>query len=269
MNTRCLTVAFALALSISGASAQPVVSAKAGLISYAEGRVFLDDHGIEITATHFPEVKENGVLRTEAGRAEVLLAPCAALRVGPNSSLRMLASAIAATRVELLAGSAVVDAGELHSDSKLTLSVGGTRVIVLKQGTYRFDAAPPTLKVFAGSARVERDNAGWVAVGAERMLSLLAPAPPVKFGKGAADELDTWSRKRSAEQAKASGSLRYQTQQARALAQAATEAASSGATSNNPDYRDMNGRSAPPPSTIFPNPARTGVYGLPGCVEAN
>jgi hypothetical protein len=256
----------ASALLLAGAlSAQPVVSAKAGLISYVEGKVYLDDHAVGITANRFPEMKESGVLRTEAGRAEVLLAPCAALRVGENSSFRMLANALTATRVELLSGSAVVDAGEMYRDAKVTLLVGKTGVTVLKKGVYRFDVAPPALKVFAGSASVER-NDQTTTVGADRGLSLTEGTAPLKLTKGAADALDLWSRKRTVDQAKASGAARFQAREAQTLAAAATTAASTEASGRNPDSWVTNGRNAPPPP-IFPNPARTGAYGLPGCVE--
>ena len=55
--------------------AQPVVSAKSGVIAYVEGKVFLRDQPVEYSVTKFPKMKENPVLRTEDGRAEVLLTP--------------------------------------------------------------------------------------------------------------------------------------------------------------------------------------------------
>jgi hypothetical protein len=47
--------------------AQSVIGATAGMISFASGRVYLDNKAIEVTAAHLPAVKPNAVLRTDAG----------------------------------------------------------------------------------------------------------------------------------------------------------------------------------------------------------
>jgi len=104
----CLAVI--LALSAIPALAQPVISAKSGLISYVEGKVYLGDQIVEPSPTRFPDVKENAVVRTAEGRAEVLLTPGVVLRLGENGSFKMLTNRLIDTRLELLTGSAVVEA---------------------------------------------------------------------------------------------------------------------------------------------------------------
>src|ERR1035438_1405373 len=74
------------------ASAQMVVSAKSGVVNYAEGQVLLNDRTVESSITRYPEMKENTVLRTEAGRVEVLLTPGVILRLGENTALKMITS---------------------------------------------------------------------------------------------------------------------------------------------------------------------------------
>src|SRR2546429_3861810 len=49
---------------------------------------------------NFPDVKENWQLRTEEGRAEVLLTPGVFLRVSENSAIRMIANRLIDTRVD-------------------------------------------------------------------------------------------------------------------------------------------------------------------------
>src|SRR6185503_9015823 len=88
--------------------AQNVVSARAGLVHHADGRVLLDDKPIVHKVTQFSEVKENSELRTERGRAEILLTPGVFLRLGEDSRLTMLSSKLTDVRVRLDAGSAVV-----------------------------------------------------------------------------------------------------------------------------------------------------------------
>src|SRR5437870_4353976 len=116
-----------LALAVIPASAQPVISAKSGLVSHVQGQVYLGDQLIEMTPTKFPEVKENEILRTEDGLAEVLLPPGFTLRLGENTSFRMITNRLIDTRIDLLSGSAVVDALEIGKDTAVT--------VVCKQGT--------------------------------------------------------------------------------------------------------------------------------------
>src|ERR1035438_9813107 len=97
-----------LALAVVSASAQPIISAKSGVIAGVEGKVLLNNEAVQQSVTHFPEVKEGAVLRTEDGRVEVMLPPGFMLRMGENGALKMLANRLIDTRVELQAGSAVV-----------------------------------------------------------------------------------------------------------------------------------------------------------------
>src|SRR5262249_1429144 len=72
------------------AVAQSVISARSGLIHYAEGRVLLDGKPVEVKLTAFPQIKDNVALSAEDGRAEVLLNPGVFLRIGENSAVRMI-----------------------------------------------------------------------------------------------------------------------------------------------------------------------------------
>lgn len=190
----CLSapVWFALAGSLC---AQPVVSAKAGLISYARGRVYLNDRPLQVSAARFTEVKQNAVVRTGQGRAEVLLGPCAAVRIGEESSFRMLDTRLTAPQVQLLSGSAVVDIANLAKGAAITLRLDPAAVAMARPGTYRFDFSPARLKVFDGRTAVERP-AGRIEVGAGRMLAWDAAAPE-KFEPRNGDALDLWSRRRN------------------------------------------------------------------------
>ena len=79
-----------LALGALPALAQPVISAKSGVVSYVQGTVTVGGVVVKPSETKFPEVKENEILRTEEGRAEVLLTSGTILRTGDNSSFKML-----------------------------------------------------------------------------------------------------------------------------------------------------------------------------------
>ncbi len=68
---------------------------------------------MEPKAGQFPNIKENEVFRTTEGMAEVLLTPGVFLRLGENSSIRMISSKLTDTRVEVLNGSAMVECDDL------------------------------------------------------------------------------------------------------------------------------------------------------------
>jgi hypothetical protein len=185
-----------LALSAIPALAQPVISAKSGLISYVEGKVYLSDQIVEPSPTHFPDVKENALVRTAEGRAEVLLTPGVVLRLGENSSFKMLTNRLIDTRLELLTGSAVVEADEIAKDTNVTLVCKDGTVSLGKKGLYRFDTAPARLKVYEGlaSARLAGQN---VEVAGGKTLGLGGTIASVeKFDKADTDSLDNWSKRR-------------------------------------------------------------------------
>src|ERR1035438_2041878 len=112
-----------LALGALPALAQPVISAKSGVVSYVQGTVTVGGVAVKPSETKFPEVKENEILRTEEGRAEVLLTSGTILRTGDNSSFKMLTNRLIDTRVELRTGSHVVEVMEIQKDNNLTLAV--------------------------------------------------------------------------------------------------------------------------------------------------
>lgn len=191
-----VTAAALLALGAVTASAQPVISAKAGTVALVEGKVYVGDQLLESSLTKFPDVKENGILRTEEGRAEVLLTPGVSLHLGENSSFRLVTNRLIDTRLELLTGSAVVDAVEIAKDTNVTVVCKDGTVAITKAGHFRFDAEPARLKVFAGVADVTLAGEH-VLVPAGKMLSLSGTsASAEKFDKEDTDSLDNWARRR-------------------------------------------------------------------------
>src|SRR5579862_5446531 len=107
------TAALVFGLGAVSVSAQPIISAKAGTIALVEGKVYLADQPVEPSLTKFPDIKENNIVRTEEGRAEVLLTPGVVMHLGENSSFRLITNRLIDTRLELLTGSAVIDALEI------------------------------------------------------------------------------------------------------------------------------------------------------------
>ncbi len=185
----------ALALSSVGASAQSVISARSGLIHYSEGRVYLQEKPVENHLGTFPEVKENQVLRTDKGRAEVLLNPGVFLRIGEDSSFKMITNRLIDTRLEVLSGTAIVEADELAKDNAVTVVYKDASIRVAKKGLYRVDTSPEELRVYDGEAVVQAAGRN-IQVKEGRLLTLNGEYALDKFDKTTGDALNRWSRRR-------------------------------------------------------------------------
>jgi hypothetical protein len=195
-----------LTVGAVSALAQPVISAKSGMVSKAEGEVFIADKEVLESQTNFPDVKENTVLRTGQGRAEILLTNGVAMRVGENASFKMLTNRLIDTRLEILTGSALIEATEIVKDNNLTILAGEATVGIAKHGLYRFDMATNSFKVFDGTASVTV-NGQTLLVGQGRMMKMENGQPVIeKFNKDDLDALDNWSRRRAEQVARANAS---------------------------------------------------------------
>lgn len=179
------------------AFAQSVISAHSGLIHFSEGTVFLDDQRVDQQAGKFDQIPNGSELRTEEGRAEVLLTPGTFLRVGANSAIRMLSNKLENTRVELLHGSAVLDQGsDTLADTSVTVLYNLDQVQIQQPGTYRFDSMPAQLKVEKGKAQVTA-NGKTIEAEAGNVVpfdgALVARKLLNDPAAGSRDDLDTWA----------------------------------------------------------------------------
>lgn len=177
-------------------SAQPIVPSKAGLVTYGEGQIEIDDRVLAVPLAQPLEIGENAVLHTGVGKAELLLGPCAAMWIGQDSSVRLISSALADARIELLTGSVVVASGSLPRRAKLTVLMATVIAPIDHRGAYRFDAQPPEVKVLSGRIAVRRAEKQ-ISVGGGRLL-VLEPQPKVRrFEVHVADPLEDWSKERA------------------------------------------------------------------------
>lgn len=193
------------ALSAAPSFAQQVVAAKSGLLNYSEGDVTVNGEPVDLSGVHFSDIKENALVKTVDGRAEVLLTPGVVLRLGENSSLRMITNRLVDTRLELLTGSAVVEADQIAKDTNVTLVVKDGVVTLPKAGLYRFDAEPAQVKVFKGEAETEMAGNN-TNVSSGHMMLLSGEATVSKFDAEDTDSLDRWSHRRGSYLAMANAS---------------------------------------------------------------
>jgi len=177
---------------------QAVISTRSGLVHFFEGAVFVAGQPLEARPGRFATVPEGAELRTAQGRAEILLTPGVFLRLGEQSAVRMVASALQDTRVEFLAGSAIVDSGDPVAGTSVTLMYKGWNVHQAAKGVYRMDCDPPKLWVRDGDVQVTA-AAGGNPITVEQGMDLpfadvLVPEPA---SGPSTDALSDWAEGRS------------------------------------------------------------------------
>ncbi len=191
-----------LAITATAAFGQQAISARSGMIHYIEGKVFAGDQQLEEKFGNFPQVKENQVLRTTEGRAEVLLTPGVFIRVGENSSFRMITNRLIDTRLEFLTGSMILESEDVLKDNAVTIVARDATVHLHKAGIYRFDSEPAQLRVFKGVIDVEaQGKTSELKEG--KLLNLTGEMAIGKFDPKGSDALGNWSYRRAREVAMA------------------------------------------------------------------
>jgi len=190
-------VAWGLGVLAAGSvSAQYVISVHSGVVHYVEGAAFLNDQPVDPQFGHFTDIKENQEFRTEQGRAEILLTPGVFLRLGENSSIRMISTRLTDTRVEILKGSAIVECNDVPKDNAVQLVYKSDTILLAKQGLYRLDTEPTRFRVYNGEAIV-KDEAGEITVKNGKETSLGALLTAENFDRNDQDELYRWSDRRA------------------------------------------------------------------------
>src|SRR6516225_2099657 len=187
------------AIGNGAVQAQQVVSAHAGVVHYVEGHVFVDNKPVQQKFAQFPDLREGGELRTEDGRAEVLLTPGAFLRVSDNSSVRMLGRELSDTRFEVLSGSVMVECDDVPKDVSLTVIYHGHNIHLEKQGLYRLDSGPAEFRVYDGRAVIDSGpNQLTLKRGKETGLEGAGPVLTAgKFNPKLGDSFYQWNTMRS------------------------------------------------------------------------
>ena len=190
------TVAVVTMLTLPG-DGQLVISTRSGVVHFVEGAVYLDDQPLESHPGKFSSVRKGGELRTAEGQAEVLLTPGVFVRIGKRSTIRMVDNELSHTRVELVAGSAVVDSEASNSGTSVTLIYRNWSVHFLDQGIYRIDSDPPHLWVLEGKAEVSADNGeATVAVGRGMDVPLAQVLTLQRSIDPPSDALSSWAEGR-------------------------------------------------------------------------
>jgi hypothetical protein len=182
----------------SPASGQSVRSTHSGLLYFFDGNVFVGDERLQQRFGRFPEIGEGVVLRTDLGRAEVLLTPGVFLRVDENSAIRVLSNSLSDTRIELIGGSAIIEANHEAGNPPDKLIYKSWQVRLAADSVARIDSEPAQLRVYSGAAEVSADGASeTVTVQRGEILPFASVLAKQEVTTPAADDFNVWAMNRS------------------------------------------------------------------------
>ena len=128
-----------------------------GTLNYIEGQASIGDQSLNAKSVGSVELQPGQTLTTGNGKAEILLTPSVFLRLGDNSTVRMISSNLTNTQADLMKGQATVEVAEIHQYNNLRVGEDGATTEMLKDGLYAFDADQAQVRVLKGEAQVQ-DN---------------------------------------------------------------------------------------------------------------
>ena len=182
------------------AQSQFVVSSRAGLISYTDGRVVLlnpTDEQDELDPFH--HVSTGGRLLTKDGRAEMILSPNRLLRLDKFTEIELLSDDITDGQVGILSGSVICDLMRLPKRHSITVFIDQAKLEFLKRGLYRVDIGfdgTAELSVLCGKALVSLGDFEGEA-GPNRRMRLTSGSSPTELDDFRGGEFYAWHRKRA------------------------------------------------------------------------
>jgi hypothetical protein len=196
---------FSLATLITPAFAQQSANqARPGTLNYVEGQASIQGRQVSQKSVGRAELQPGQYLSTANGKVEILLTPGVFLRLGNNSTVKMVTPDLTHTEVLLERGRAEVEADQLYSQNRILIDQKGGQTQIVKNGLYEFDADNNTVRTFDGKAAVYpgdnlQSNVKPVEVKGGRQLAMTGePVKPQKFNKDRSeDDLYRWSSLRS------------------------------------------------------------------------
>jgi hypothetical protein len=180
-------------------------TATPGTLNYVEGQASIEDQRLDSKSIGSAELQAGQILATRNGKAEILLTPGVFLRLGSNSSIKMIAGDLTNTQVALNHGEAMLEVDEIYRQNDIRISQPGAVTRVLKTGLYDFDAANRDVRVFDGKAQVSIGDRETTVKGGHEVAVNVTPDVDAKvkaqrFNKkdiSQNDDLYRWSSLRS------------------------------------------------------------------------
>jgi hypothetical protein len=182
-------------------------SIRPGEVNYIEGQVALNGNNLGTNSLRSTVIQPGDDLSTGQGYAEILLSPGSFLRVGHNSEIRLVTAGLADSQIDIVHGSALLEAADVVKGSAINVTVGNATAHIGEKGLFAFDASAQTVRVFDGKLRLTNGDNGQTTLGKGDQVLLSSDRPLKKhdFNTKAAQEdtLYVWSKVRSHDEAEA------------------------------------------------------------------
>jgi hypothetical protein len=173
--------------------------AQPGSINYVEGQASIDGQPLSPSSVGNVGLDKGQTLTTRSGKVEVLLTPGVFLRIGNNSTVKMISPTLENTEVEVDKGEAMVEVNDISKNNNIRVDENGASTQLLKKGLYEFDQDHNQVRVFKGKADVYANNQK-TSVGENHQVTLDTSERLKARGfndKQYADDLYRWSGLRS------------------------------------------------------------------------
>ena len=200
-RTNTLTRWFlAASLVVLPLAAQDIISVVGGMVYHIEGDALIEDKAVKFDPARPPQLEKGEKLRTEMGRAEVMIVHDGFMRLSPYSSMEMVRVGSDTAHMRLHKGWAIVDLKEVWDNESVSAEIGDNQIKFLKGGLYRLEARenePVRVKVFKGKAAVVV-NGNETTIKSKKMVEIDgASGAVVKFDPKDIDTFDEWQRIRA------------------------------------------------------------------------
>ena len=129
-------------------------TAMPGTLNYVEGQASIGEQNLNSKDVGATNLQDGQTLATENGKTEILLTPGVYLRLGNDSSVRMVSNSLTNTQVALDQGEAMVEVDQIYPQNNITINQQGANTRILKKGLYAFDVRNEDIRVFDGKANV-------------------------------------------------------------------------------------------------------------------
>ncbi len=190
-----------LSMPMWGSDADKRPTAMPGTLNYVEGQTSMGGQSLDSKAVGSTTLQAGQVLTTGTGKAEILLTPGVYLRLGSNSSVKMISSNLTDTQVAVNQGEAMLEVDQIYRQNYIHIDQPGADTRIEKNGLYDFDATHKQVRVFDGKAVVRaEDHNTTVKGGHEVALNDTGKFKAQGFNKNEVrqdDDLYRWSSLRS------------------------------------------------------------------------
>lgn len=196
---------FAVATFASLAAGQYLVSIRSATLSFIYGDVFVSRRASTgpgppvFNPTRPLELRSGDQIETRVGVAEILLGPGANVRLGGDTRIKLQSADFADTRLNVIAGSAILEYAEYNPARRISVIVGPVEAVLLAEGVYRFDASADWVRVYLGRAQIARGGQTLVLKSGAQTRVRFGPLAAWTFRPDFDEPLFFWASNRSNE----------------------------------------------------------------------